>query len=296
MADCDLAADFDPQHNSFRRFRCISQALKLMPDELTTTSDADGRFEFASVPPSIVCDLSADHADYGHASFRTSNVATPPAARDGDKILLQPIVMTLRKTRTVTAQISFADTHQPAPKALMSAYSQLGSGTHAWGYADKTGKVALKLPPGQYRLVGVPTKEMDYLSVDSTLVVKDIDEKQTAEINLNPGCVLVLKAVDAATGKGIQDVNFWFIDEKNPGKKWFVQSSTTTNDFPVTNSQGEVRAVVAPGNRHYGLGLNPLPDRYVPLDPADRETGRELELPAGKTVTAEFQLGRAPPR
>ncbi len=295
MIDCDLAADFDRGYNSFRRFRCVSQAVKLMPDELTSISDADGRFKFAALPNGVVCHMSADHPDYGRTSFWTSNAEMPPAEREGDKVLPLPIDITLHKTRTVTVQVRFADTQESVTHAYLHAYLQLGTGTESGGYSDKTGYVTLKLPPGEYEFVGLPTKEMNYLRSQSKLIVQDTEEKQTAEINLDPGCVLVLKAVDATTGKGIRDVNFWYIDENRPGKKWFVQSNTTTNDFPVSNAQGEVRAVVAPGKRTYGIGLNPLPDGYVPLERTDRDIGREIELPAGKTVTLEFQLGKAPP-
>jgi formylglycine-generating enzyme required for sulfatase activity len=57
-----------------------------------------------------------------------------------------------------------------------------------------------------------------------------------------------------------------------------------------TDSNGELRAVVDPGKRRYGVGWRPPPDGYRSLEPKSR--GRELELPAGKTVVAEFKLRR----
>ena len=185
-------------------------------------------------------------------------------------------------------QVRYADTHEPALDALVGAYLQLGT-NNAWGECDKQGQVLLKLPPGEYTAWAHPPTGADYLSVHAPIVVRPTEQQQFAELILDRACVLLLKAIDAATGAGIARANFWYEEESQPGKKWFVQSNDTTNDFPTTNAQGELRALVRPGTRRYGIGLNPLPDDYQ-AENGDNTSGRVLALPAGQTVIAEFLL------
>ena len=104
-----------------------------------------------------------------------------------------------------------------------------------------------------------PPKGADYLKVDSKLVVKPTDEAQLIDLVLDRACVLVLKALDAATGAGVENVAFWYETETQPGRKWSVQSSDKTNDFPTTNADGELRAIVRPGTATTGLVLIHFP-------------------------------------
>jgi len=299
IESCDYTDVTGMERNeSFRDFAAIQQASSLMPDQLTATTDADGRFSFDSVPPNVVCSISARHADFGARTFNATTSEPTPAEHKGEKVLPLPISMTMARTRTIAAIVRFADTGEPAPGALLTAYKQLGVGTRARGYADKEGKVTLKLPPDEYTLSAIPPKETDYVETMSKLVVRATDDKQSLDVELDLGGVLILEAVDLATGKPIADVNFWFKDDnypwngsgkREPGKRWFVQSNTTTNDFPKTDDKGVVRAVIYPGSRLYGVGLNPLPDGYK-AQPEDQINGRTIDVPAGTTVSVPFFL------
>lgn len=106
-------------------------------------------------------------------------------------------------------------------------------------------------------------------------------------MDIDPGCVLILKAVDADTGNGIPGVDFWYDDERG---RWGVQSHEAYVDNPVTNAKGELRAVVVPGKRQYGIVFGRLPSGYVVVNNTDRGRGRALDLPAGQTVVEEFKL------
>jgi hypothetical protein len=120
------------------------------------------------------------------------------------------------------------------------------------------------------------------------LTVEEAPAEQSIILRQQEGCVLILKAIDADTGKGVAKVNFWY--EKEKGSRWGVQSSTVIVDNPVTNDKGELRAVVQPGEGRYGLEFGPLPDGYEHENPDDFLPGRELVLPAGKTITEVFKI------
>lgn len=101
-------------------------------------------------------------------------------------------------------------------------------------------------------------------------------------------------ALDSKTGKGIAGVSFWYEMSEPRGAHTGVQSSTVWVDNPKTNADGELRAVVHPGKRHYGMGWNPLPAGYRAADPALMSRGVSLDLEAGTTVTVEFDLVKDP--
>lgn len=298
IGSCDYTDLVGKQRDeSFRNFNAIGQAVSLMPDQLTATTDADGRFSFDSLPPDVMCHVSTKHTDFAALSFNTTTAEPPLVEHKGEPVLPPPVNLSMAKARAISAVVRFADNKKPAPDALLTAYKQLGNGTRSWGYADKEGKVTLKLPPGEYTLSAIPPKETDYVATKTNLVVS-ADEKQTVDVALELGGVLVLEAIDLATGKPIGNVDFWFKDDKypwdepgkrEPGKRWHVQSNTVTNDFPKSDGDGKVRAVIYPGSRLYGIGVNPLPDGYKAA-PEDHEKGRMIDVPAGTTVSYVFFL------
>ena len=98
--------------------------------------------------------------------------------------------------------------------------------------------------------------------------------------------------IDADKNSGIPWVRFWHETETNGRtERADVRTCTHQWDQPNTNDQGEMRAVVLPGKRRFGVGYEILRVGYK-LDDGNDTEGRELELPGGKTVTATFMLRR----
>ena len=259
-----------------------------MPELLRATTDADGRFEFRNIPPDVVCWLHVSHADYGNKSLYASTAKPAPATFGGGQpVEPLPIQMTLHKTRTVAVQTKLSDTGSPAADVRISATQTRATGDGAWGTSDRDGKLTLRLPPGQYQLMGDPPKGAEYVRTIHSFQVKNEPTEQPIELLMDRGCVLIFKAIDADTGRGIPDVTFWY--EKTPGSRWQVQSNPSRVDNPQTNDKGEMRVVAEPGKRRYGLGFSPTPDGYVVVESKDRAPGRELELQAGQTIIVEFK-------
>ena len=184
-------------------------------------------------------------------------------------------------------QVKFSDSGGP-PQVFASAPPEGATGDGAWGTSGNSGKLTLKLPPGTYQLRGDPPIGSEYVRTFQSFEVKDQPSEQPVELQMNRGCVIVFKAIDADTGHGIPDVTFWY--EKTPGSRWQVQSDSSRINNPRTNDKGEMRVVAEPGKRRYGLGFTPTPDGYVVENPQDRVPGRELELKAAQTTVVEFKL------
>jgi protocatechuate 3,4-dioxygenase beta subunit len=297
IANCDFV---DPtgkeDHRNFREFWAINQAADVMPEQLLATTNEDGVFEFKSVPPEVFCWLLIDHPEYAHVSLYTTTAAIPPAMHDDHPVVKLPVEMTLHAVRTIPVLVQLADSGQPAAGVRVSSRQLRASGNYASGTSDNAGRLTLKLPPGNYQLVGDPPRGTDYIRTTQDLIVEPSAGEQPATLQMQPGCVLILKAVDADSGAGIADVEFWHVTSELPatGKRgrfrMGVQSNTTTVDHPKSNADGELRVVVTPGAWEYGIGWNRLPAGYEFLDRQDAVIGRLLDLPAGQTVRAEFTL------
>jgi protocatechuate 3,4-dioxygenase beta subunit len=285
-------------HVNFREFWAAWQAAEVMPDQLLATSDSDGRFEFESVPAEIFSWLIVEHPDYASFSIFTTTADAAPATHNGRQVLKSPLETTLYSTKKTPVLVQLADTKQPIAGVNVSATQQGYTGYESRATSDEEGKLTLKLPPGRYNLEGSPPKELDYIRTTQDLVVHASPAEQPITLGINPGCVLVLVAIDADTRAGIPNVTFWYemteLPNGRPGRgRTSVQSHTTGVDNPKSNADGELRAVVIPGSRHYGVGFNPLPDGYEIVEPSDRFPGRLLNLPAGGTIRAEFILRKA---
>ncbi len=134
-----------------------------------------------------------------------------------------------------------------------------------------------------YRLLGDPPRGSEFVRTYEDLTVEEAPAEQFIILRQQKGCVLILKAIDAATGKGIPKVRFSRLSERD------VQQGSTnvpSMNSPATNENGELRAIVQPGEGRYDLAL---PDGYERDNP-DEGRGREITLPAGKTVTETFKL------
>ncbi len=284
------------EHKNYREFWSLygDLAESIVPDEVCAVTDEKGLFKFPSVPPGVFCRLGLEHADYAWLWLYTTPAETAPETADnGDPVLPLPLSLTIRSVRKITVQVRSKLDNKPVPGIRVSADQPRASGSCTEETSDKEGKVTLKLPSGKYRLIGNPPRNWDpianFARTYADLTVENVPAEQTVILRQQVGCVLILKAVDKATGKGIPKVTFVYEFEKDGqiAGRTSVQSSTAYIDNPVTNEKGDLRAVVQPGKRVYSL--NWIPDDYEPVKPEDR-LGRELDLPAGKTITETFEL------
>src|SRR5262249_3645898 len=148
------------------------------------------------------------------------------------------------------------------------------------------------------QLRGSPPLGTDYIRTTLELTVAESPAEQSAELKMEPGCILVLRAVDVATREPIPGVSFWYQNEDVPPgqgiRRSEVQLNTTHVSHPKTDKQGEVRSIAVPGTRRYGVGWSQLPEGYVAADPRDERQGREVTLVGGQGQKLTFELRKKP--
>jgi hypothetical protein len=295
-------------HPNFREFWAQHQAP---PHFRVTTTGDDGRFQLSGLPAETVAYVSVEHADYAVQTFFAA-ITTEPITEyryvsnssvtivDGREVRqpiwetravrTSPLDIRAQEVRRVSVQVVHADNQRPAKDVRVNARSSdATSAVHAHGSTDERGAVVLALPPGKYRLMADPPRESDYVRTSEELLVAEAPDEQTHKLSLNAGCILILEAVDAADGSPVPGVSFWTESDRRPGAREGVQSSTTYVDHPVTNAKGELRAVVHPGTRDYGVGWSPLPNGYKSKIPGDK---LRVQCAAGATIRLQFPLSR----
>lgn len=295
-------------HENSREFWAMSMAPSPYREART---DADGRFEFTELPAETVVYVRVRHPEYASQTFfaaitekkindyrfisnnRVSISNGKPFYEpiwDTRSVKSSPLDIRVDATRLITVHVVYDDNGRPAKGVRVGASSgNFQIGTSDSGTTDQNGRIELALPPGMYQVSARPPRDTDYVRTYDELTVETEPEQQTFEVRLRAGCILILKAVDAADGSGIAGVGFWTNPPGGGPARIGVQSSTSYIDYPVTNENGELRAVVNPGTRGYGVGFDVLPDGYR----ADPNTGGKLvECKAGETVRVQFELHR----
>jgi beta-lactamase regulating signal transducer with metallopeptidase domain/protocatechuate 3,4-dioxygenase beta subunit len=278
-------------HHNFREFWCIRQA----PESMTTTrTDDDGRFRLEGLPKEVGFRVYVIHPDFAVINLHAATTDRPTDAFDYPRASLvrgtpRPPVstgdldLTLKATRQIATRVVYADTGKAAPNVFLGVG---GGGNLAQGVSDPEGKFFMRLPPGEYSGHAYPRdKGVAYVRTRTTFTVNAEPAEQSLEVRLELGCVLILEAVDAETGRGIPGVGFMAQMDDPPNGRTSVQSTTWTVDNPRTDADGRLRAVVYPGEREYSMGNFPIPAPY-----RQEFQKQRASLPAGKTVVVRFEL------
>jgi hypothetical protein len=293
-------------HRNFREFWAMHAAPANYRE---ATTGADGRFVVAGLPEDSVVVVRVQHPDYANQMFlaaitdleTTENryiANSSHTIRNGQpvinpiwetrKVVTSPLAIVARSTRRAMVRVLNADDMHPAKGVRVSAISNDDAPpTSSSGKTDEMGCVELKLPPGAYRLSCDPPPESDYVRTYATLAITEEPAEQPFDVDLDVGCVLILEAADAASGAGIPGVSFMGDIERQGRKaRSQVQSSTTMVDNPVTNANGELRAVVLPGTRNYSI--QPLKGYR-----SNGNFQREVDCIVGQTVRVKFELEKS---
>ncbi len=297
LVDCDyLDTAGKEQHHNFREFWGLSQLPAALNSAIT---DADGRFRIAGLPKEAGFRIFIDHPDYANQSLYAATTARRedqysypgdqlitgvprPAVRTGD------LDLTLISTRRVIVRALLGDSGRPASNIRVSA-GGYGDGPSASGTTDIAGQVTLKLPPGTYPLMADPSRGyLHYIRSKAELAVAPEPAEQTFDLRIEPGCVVILEAVDADTSKGIPAAIFMVDVPNRPNARTTVQSDASRVDHPRSGADGRLRVVTYPGQRTYSFS-------HVQGDLTYQAIGREKVaiLPPGGEVTVRFELRKA---
>jgi RNA polymerase sigma factor (sigma-70 family) len=287
------------KHINFREFWGIGS----VPETLTSAvTDKDGRFQIDGLPPEVVFWTWVEHPDFSPLTLYAVTTDRKVTERDYESGQKQPVHsgaldLALAKPRRVLVYAVYGDSGKAAPGIHIGTGGAGASavGYSAWGTTDADGKLILRLPPGDYRLVADPKGDLPCIRTQRTLTVAATPDQQPYELRMDAGCVLILEVVDEATGKGIPSVEFG--QEWQEGAEIFytrADGATGRVTSSFSDADGRLRLVVQPGKRKYTVDFGTLPQDYEIVPEADDVPGKpgakEVELPAGKTVHVKFKL------
>ncbi|TWT55674.1 M56 family metallopeptidase [Allorhodopirellula solitaria] len=280
--------------------------LKLLPkSKRVVQTDANGNFTFTGLPKDTVAWVQLTHDDY---AVQKRYVAITDQAisqykyvinsgitvRDGkdvrfpifktQAVSMSPIVFRVVANESVSIRI-IDDQNAPLADALIFATSgDRGTGTSIYQKTDAEGVARLALPPGEYRLSIDPVKLTEFVPFKHSLTIHADNDNQPMNITAPRGAVLIFKAIDADTGNPIAGVSFWCeLDES--GGSHSVQSWPGYGNDPVTDRNGELRIVVNPGTREYGVDELEMPTGYRCELPV-----RNIDCRSGSTLRVTFEL------
>ncbi len=257
----------------------------LPEDVRSTRTDADGRYEINSLPREVklltLIDPDPAMEPYS-AAIATSSGAFPGIAslgHDGtfDHVFVLP--------RSVRVRVTRADSGRPAPGVTVLAQGNRSQRAGAIGTTDPEGRTTLSLPPGEYALRAEPPIGLPYRLAAGRVDVPAAPPESAVDLTLEPGAIVVLEAVDAASGRGLADIGFEFVPD-NSADRQEVHSQTAFVDHPRTDDSGQVRVVMNPGRGHFVVGRTPFQFDHEPVAP----TGPILTLGPGATTVARFSF------
>jgi len=159
----------------------------------------------------------------------------------------------------------------------------------AHGTTGKTGSTTFALPPGRYYVDVTSEKEIPYLRLPAgfkghpnhydRMIKVGEDAEQKVDFNLADACKLVLRAVDADTGKGIPGVRF--VTENDLAEDW---ASPILGDNLGARRDAIAEKEVADKDRYFA--------RYVGPRPGYTYYGWQ---PQGYEVVGDFEVGLKSP-
>jgi hypothetical protein len=272
-----------------------SEVYKIMPDQLTAKTDAAGRFELPFTPPEIWGMMWLEHPEFSTKILNTITSDREMTEYDGLALQRLPIELIVPRPRRITVQVHHSDTRTPAAGVHVSAGSSEKLIISSSGKSDDKGQVVLRLPPGKYRMHAFSEVATRYLpSGDRELTVADDPDEQMVTLLLDPGCVVTFKVVEAESGEPIPGMTFWSAADKEAAlarrRETVLPQPNVSERASVTNKDGKCTVVARPGKLRFGYFEKEIPDGYVAGAADDHTIGREVELPAGKSIEVEFKL------
>jgi protocatechuate 3,4-dioxygenase beta subunit len=289
IRDCEASAAVDNIVGA--TFPALNQREAAPPSMKIRTTDPAGRFEFAGLPENCRFRIDVRAEGFPERWVYAATTRVPQPAHDGGPVFTGDFTLTLRTPVDVPVRMTFGDTGRPAPGVAVQAVEGLVSILQT---TDDRGRVILRLPPGTYRMKNVPALGTPYLVTDGELVVGEKPPARPVELSMRPAAVVEVTVVDAETGAGVPDVDFW--EQTGPGgqrekvvvSSWEAATRIAWRDSPRTDARGKLRAPVEPGKHRFGVGWLSYPPGYSAVE----DRGREVECRAGERVHLKFAMRR----
>lgn len=247
---------------------------------LTTKTDAEGRFEFATVRREA--DFLAGVAATPELGRVTKSVSTDKAAitgDDGNTVVWNPV---LAAPRNLRIHVLDPASEESRAAIVFHAYGRNIRFAGNEARPDSAGRALLRLPPGRYQLVAEPGFGSPYLRTEREIDVAQEPIEQDLQVSLRPGAVVVLKAaLDDCTP--VAGVRFSYETDTSRDRSE-LRSQTVFVDHPQTGADGLLRAVVEPGRRRFFVFA--APDGF---EAAESESSL-IDIAAGQEANVQIKL------
>lgn len=260
------------EKRSFNGIASIPEAMR------STRTAADGSFRIEVLPREAqfltLIDPGPDYEPFGES------IASTQAKVEGVRSLGHEMMLehTFAAPVEVRFRVKHARTDQPARGVTIRAKSDrtmLRSGGVA--ATDEEGRAVLHLRPGQYAFAAEPAPGSLDLPAQGSIRVEAGLTAEVHDMALPLGGAVVLKALEAGTGAGIEGVGFAYQTDTDRSRKE-LRSRPGALDHPVTDEQGRIRAVLPPGAYRFEL----------PKVPPGWRLWRDPRAPAGYPVRVDF--------
>lgn len=265
-------------------FPCIEQ----LPAEFREThTDAEGYYEFRQLRRdcSYLANISpGPEFDSWHYTLITASAEKVRNRRELAVGYDGELNREFTAPRNVTVQVVQEHSGEPVNEVLVTAHpiGEIRQGG-IQARSDSQGNARLHLLPGEYKLIVEPAPDQPFHYQSQQFFVKSKPPEVQHTVKLRPAAIVILKAVDAQTGKPIPGVRFNY--EKDVSSEPLpVSTQTVYVDYPKTNAAGEIQAFMTPGQRRFVVA-EPLT-----LAQSENSRGEMLQLAPGEVTTVEFKL------
>jgi beta-lactamase regulating signal transducer with metallopeptidase domain/5-hydroxyisourate hydrolase-like protein (transthyretin family) len=262
------------------------------PSFKTQKTDANGKFEFTSLPENVRFRMDIGASGFPDRSEWAATRAGSQKYEGGTRAHVGVMNLTLRRPKSVAMQVVYDDTGEPAPLVFLEASN---SEAEMWRSSDEKGIVRLQLPTGTYKVTLLQQYQTPYLRTEGELVVDDASDETPTTIRLRRAAEVKVTVKDAKTGAPIEGVGLWSRSangvvgrhERVGYPSWEAATHISHYEEPRTGADGVVTALLEPGEYVIGLASETFPAWHKPV----QGEGKQVACVAGLTegITLELQ-------
>lgn len=264
-------------------------------------TDAAGNFAFDGLPPDLWFFVSVGPKGFPQRQVIVATSLQPQPAHQGHNVLTGPLDLVFATPREFPFRVVGGDTGQPMPKVYFDAGRAGDRSGNLFDSAttDAEGRGKILIPPGEYEYKVLPEYQTPYLVTKGTFTLTADGPVPPFEATLRPACVLEVTVVDADTGAGIADVALWAETTPGPGgagdhrqvvffQSWEVATRIFQLTRPKTDAAGKLQALIEPGSRQVGVGLQSRPEGWEAVEPE----GQTIDGKPSETLHLTFPMRR----
>ncbi len=265
-------------------------AIALLPANLRETrTDQDGRYRLNQLRRDSAYFVQINPGAGYDALRVTATTAEGKSDNSRQRFLRYEGILDHEFTapREVVVRVTAEDTEQPLPEVTIHAHGSRIRRDGVTARTDADGTALLRLTPDSYTLSIEPTPRSEYIASQELFEVTEQPTRQEVNIQLRRAAVVEFQTVAVATGTPVPGVRFEY-ETDTTAERQAVHSQTVYCDYPVTDSQGKLRVVLAPGRKRFVVATCP------PLAKPEVESTDLLDLTAGTTTTVQIEFDCQP--